>query len=207
MDVRLVLCLLWALLATANARPSSCYRRLPGDSSREERSCSSGADACIAVHEENSYGGEVHRGISQLCVLSRLSLEGDLDFEFGGGVYVRIHSEICRETNCNTGEIRERSRLSTLPNGRQCPSCFAMGSPRCLQNDILHCQGGANQCVDVVGMLSERGIEIPFAGRGCATKDVAKIKPGFPLVSGVYIYQIKKIQLSPAPWVETVDGF
>ncbi|XP_044847050.1 phospholipase A2 inhibitor and Ly6/PLAUR domain-containing protein-like [Mauremys mutica] len=207
MDVRLVLCLLWALLATASARPSSCYHRFPGESSQGERTCRLWEDSCIAAQEVNTVGGVVQRGIFQSCINSRFSLEGDLDFEFAEGVYVRVHSEICRETNCNTGEIKERSRLSLKPNGRQCPSCYVLGSHRCLQNDVLHCQGAANQCVDVVGTLSENDAEIPFAGRGCATKDVAKIKAGMGLVSGLYIYQIKSIQLSPAPRVENVDGF
>ncbi|XP_044847051.1 phospholipase A2 inhibitor and Ly6/PLAUR domain-containing protein-like [Mauremys mutica] len=206
MDVRLVLCLLWALLATASARPSSCYHSIPGESNAV-RSCSSGADSCIAVQEANSFGGVVNTGVLQLCTNSLISLEGDLDFEFGGGVYVRVHSEICRETNCNTGEIKERPKISTVPNGRQCPSCFAPGSHRCLHNVTLHCQGAANQCVDVVGTLSENYVEIPFAARGCATQDVAKIKAGDILVSGVFTYRIKSIQLSPAPRTEIEDGF
>ncbi|XP_030399349.1 phospholipase A2 inhibitor and Ly6/PLAUR domain-containing protein-like [Gopherus evgoodei] len=206
MDVRLVLCLLWALLATANARPSSCYQSFPGKSS-EAGSCASGADSCIAVQEVNSLGGVVNTGVFQSCTSSLHSLEGDLDFEFGGGAYVRVHSKLCRETNCNTGEIKERPKISTVPNGGQCPSCFAPGSHRCLHNVTLHCQGAANQCVDVVGSLSENNIEIPFAARGCATKDVAQIKAGHTLVSGIFIYQIKNIQLSPASRTETVDGF
>nr|XP_005312353.1 phospholipase A2 inhibitor and Ly6/PLAUR domain-containing protein-like [Chrysemys picta bellii] len=208
MDVRLVLCLLWALLATAHARPSSCYQSTPGESSIV-RNCRSWEDSCITAQEVNTIGGVVNTGIFQSCTLSWLSLEGDLDFEFGGGVYVRIHSELCRETNCNTGAFKERPQISTVPNGRQCPSCYAPGSHRCLHNKILHCQGAANHCVDVTGMLSEKNTntEIPFAARGCATKDVAKIKAGMGLESGVYIYQIATIQLSPAPKMETVDGF
>ncbi|XP_050786518.1 phospholipase A2 inhibitor PIP-like [Gopherus flavomarginatus] len=207
MDVRLVLCLVWALLATANARPSSCYYRFPGESSHEERRCRFWEDSCIAVQEVNTVGGVVQRGVLQSCTSSLHSLEGNLDFEFAEGVYVRVHSKICRETNCNTGEIKERSRLSVMPNGRQCPSCYVVGSHRCLQNDILHCRGAANQCVDVVGTLSENDANLPFAGRGCATKDVAKIKAGMGLMSGLYIYQIKSIQLSPAPKVENVINF
>ncbi|XP_053867125.1 phospholipase A2 inhibitor and Ly6/PLAUR domain-containing protein-like [Malaclemys terrapin pileata] len=208
MDVRLVLCLLWALLATAHARPSSCYQSIPG-ASNAVRSCSSGADSCIAVQEVNTLGGVVNTGVLQLCTSSLISLEGDLDFEFGGGVYVRVHSKMCRETNCNTGEIKERSKISTVPNGGQCPSCFAPGSHRCLHNVTLHCQGAASQCVDVAGTLSEMGIDlkIPFAARGCATKDVAKIKAGDILLSGVFTYQITAIQLRPATRLETMDGF
>ncbi|XP_039369100.1 phospholipase A2 inhibitor and Ly6/PLAUR domain-containing protein-like [Mauremys reevesii] len=206
MDVRLVLCLLWALLATASARPSSCYQSMPGESNAVTN-CRSGADSCIAVQEVNTLGGVVQRGVFQSCTSSLISLEGDLDFEFAEGVYVRVHSEMCRETNCNTGEKRERPKISTVPNGGQCPSCYAPGSHRCLQNVTLHCQGAANHCVDVVGTLSENGVEIPFAARGCATQDVAKIKAGDILVSGIFIYRIKSIQLSPAPRPEIEDGF
>uniref|UniRef100_A0A8C3SG26 Sodefrin-like factor n=1 Tax=Chelydra serpentina TaxID=8475 RepID=A0A8C3SG26_CHESE len=205
MDVRLALCLLWALLATASARPFSCYQSIPGRST-VVRICSSGEDSCIAVQEENSHGGVVSTGVLQSCTSSALSLAGDLDFEFGRGIYVRVHSEICRETDCNTGELKDRPKISTVPNGRQCPSCYAPGSHRCFHNKTLHCQGGANQCVDIVGTLSEKDIEIPFAARGCATKDAAKIEAGAILESGVFIYRIKSIQLSPAPRVETEDG-
>ncbi|XP_074926800.1 phospholipase A2 inhibitor CNF-like [Chelonoidis abingdonii] len=158
MDVRLVLCLLWALLATANARPSSCYQSVPGKSSAE-KVCSSAADSCIAVQEVNSIGGVVQRGVFQSCTSSLQSLEGDLDFEFGSDVYVRVHSKICRETNCNTGEIKERPKISIVPNGGQCPSCFAPGFHHCLHNVSLYCKGAASQCVDVVGTLSERIVQ------------------------------------------------
>ncbi|XP_026515444.1 phospholipase A2 inhibitor and Ly6/PLAUR domain-containing protein-like [Terrapene carolina triunguis] len=208
MDVRLVLCLLWALLATAHARPSSCYQSIPGESSIV-RNCRSWEDSCITAQEVNTIEGVVNTGVFQSCIPSQFSLEGDLDFEFGEGVYVRVHSEICRETNCNTGEIKERPQISTVPNGRQCPSCYALGSNHCRHNKILHCQGAANHCIDITGTLSEKNINIetPFAARGCATKDVAKIKAGMCLVSGVFIYQITTIQLSPAPKMESVDGF
>ncbi|KAG6922992.1 phospholipase A2 inhibitor and Ly6/PLAUR domain-containing protein-like, partial [Chelydra serpentina] len=178
MDVRLALCLLWALLATASARPSSCYRRLHGQSSQVERRCRFWEDSCITVQEENSYDGSVHRGVFQSCINSLMSLEGQMDFEFGDGIYLRVRSELCRETNCNTGELKDRPKLSTVPNGRQCPSCYALGSHRCLQDDTLRCQGAANQCVDVVGTLLES--EFPIGrppGQTCSAKP-AQETPG-----------------------------
>ncbi|KAM9114720.1 uncharacterized protein ACDP82_019381 [Pangshura tecta] len=209
MEIRLIFSLLWALLATANAVslwPSSCYQGVPGKSSVARR-CNRDENSCLTVQEVNTLGGVVNTGILQTCGNNMRSLVGNLDFEFGGGVYVRVHSEICSETNCNTGEIKERPKISTVPNGGRCPSCYAPGSHHCLHNVTLHCQGAASQCVDVVGTLSENNVEIPFAARGCCTQDVARIKAGDILVSGVFIYRIKTIQLNPAPRTETVDGF
>ncbi|XP_044847047.1 phospholipase A2 inhibitor and Ly6/PLAUR domain-containing protein-like [Mauremys mutica] len=209
MELRLIFCLLWALPATANAVslwPSSCYQGVPGKSSVARR-CNRDENSCLTVQEENTLGGVVNTGVLQACGNNMRSLVGNLDFEFGGGVYVRILSLICGHTDCNTGEMKERPKISTVPNGRQCPSCFAPGSHLCLHNVTLHCQGAANQCVDVVGTLSENGVEIPFAARGCATQDVAKIKAGDVLMSGVFTYRIKSIQLNPAPRTETMDDF
>ncbi|XP_067401969.1 phospholipase A2 inhibitor NAI-like [Emydura macquarii macquarii] len=209
MEVRLVSCLLSALLATASAvwpPPSSCYQSVPGKSS-VTGSCQRDENVCLTVQETNSLGGVVNTGILQACGSNMRSLTGRLDFELGGGVYVRILSQICGETNCNVAVFKDRPKISTVPNGWQCPSCYAPGSQHCLRNNTRPCHGGASQCVYIVGTLSEENIEIPFAAGGCATKGVAGVKAGDVLQSGVFTYRITTIQLSPATRMETVDGF
>uniref|UniRef100_A0A8C0G4N4 UPAR/Ly6 domain-containing protein n=1 Tax=Chelonoidis abingdonii TaxID=106734 RepID=A0A8C0G4N4_CHEAB len=91
------------------------------------------------------------------------------------------------------------SRFSvSVRNGLQCPACYAPGSERCESDGNLRCTGGADQCAVVVGTLAQGAAS--FALGGCATRAACEIKT---LESGVFTYNLTKIQCSPAPRAQT----
>ncbi|XP_026515442.1 phospholipase A2 inhibitor and Ly6/PLAUR domain-containing protein-like [Terrapene carolina triunguis] len=203
--VLIALCVLSALQATAAAQnetgtPLACFYCKSGQSCHTvPQTCSPPQDACIIVQEHNTFGAE-NSGTYQSCADSRQSLTGFLAFYFGAKVAVEIRSEICKSGDCSAESTPSRQAISNVPNGLQCPACYAPGFESCESDGNLRCTGGADQCAAVGGTLAQGGVAIPFAGRGCATRAACEIKT---LESGVFTYKLTNVQCSPAPKAQT----
>ncbi|CAM5135257.1 unnamed protein product, partial [Natator depressus] len=113
-------------------------------------------------------------------------------------VTVRVNIACCDTDGCNAGAIPVPT-VSSVPNGRQCPSCFTQWTGSCKDNEPLACTGAEDHCFEESGILIVAGITLRQAAVGCGSPGACVKRAGLKkYVKGVleWIFQAK---CYPAP--------
>nr|XP_025035210.1 phospholipase A2 inhibitor and Ly6/PLAUR domain-containing protein-like [Pelodiscus sinensis] len=119
---------------------------------------------CLSVAEEISLDGRTQTFFSKQCLSGYNShMKVPFSFTVGNGQYVRINVLQCNTDLCNSATPQVSP--DTTPNGRQCPTCFALGSAAC-NSVITPCTGLETYCLDYTGDLNQGKFCQLVAGRG-----------------------------------------
>ncbi|CAM5112631.1 unnamed protein product [Eretmochelys imbricata] len=66
-------------------------------------------------------------------------------------------------------EIVQVPPMNTIPNGLQCPACYAENSYQCSENTVS-CTGVQTQCFDIAGKITIGVLPLKTAMKGCTTE-------------------------------------
>ncbi|XP_075764318.1 uncharacterized protein LOC102458237 [Pelodiscus sinensis] len=203
MGVSLLLCLLPALLATASAQAGTLTCKMCFGSTE---TCSllygtcqddPATGGCLSVAEETSLNGTVKKFFSRQCFRGyNNQLNVPLTFSVGNGQRVIINVTQCNTTDLCNSALPQVSP-DTTPNGRQCPTCFALNSDTC-NSVITPCTGLETYCLDSTGELSDGSSSSPFAAKGCASASAERVKRGTTLVTAAYKLEFSQGSIRPA---------
>ncbi|KYO28698.1 phospholipase A2 inhibitor and Ly6/PLAUR domain-containing protein-like [Alligator mississippiensis] len=118
-----------------------------------------------------------------LLIAFRSCLEPDscrtthFSLTFRPDVTVRANVTCCHEDGCNTGVVKLPS-VSSVPNGRLCPSCYVEGASQCKRMEPLPCTGAEDRCVEFTGTLSAGNMSLTKAAAGCGTPGACQKRVG-----------------------------
>ncbi|XP_061453734.1 uncharacterized protein LOC133370870 [Rhineura floridana] len=151
--------LMASLLGVAwTAGPTDCPRcqapTLMCSASSIPVKCAGNDDSCISVEDANTgIGNTAMTGSAKSCAKSADNLNGSLAFEFGDGVYLKIASRLCNDTNCQASF--DRFLIQNILNGKYCPKCYKPGYESCEDNGTVLCRGDMVDCTAIHGKISE----------------------------------------------------
>ncbi|CAM5176276.1 unnamed protein product, partial [Eretmochelys imbricata] len=144
----LSLCMLAALLGPGGA--ISCYNCTSSEGyncTTDQATCPGTVNSCITIACVEEHGDEDKE---KTVYEKKCNSDDRLCNQFYGltaGAYrLRWNSTCCRADRCNLPEITLQPS-SGVPNGLQCPSCFARGSDVCVPSEVLNCTGLQTQCI------------------------------------------------------------
>ncbi|XP_077697299.1 phospholipase A2 inhibitor and Ly6/PLAUR domain-containing protein-like [Eretmochelys imbricata] len=195
--VSFLLCLLPALLATTSAQTIPSATLTCKTCFGQTKECSfvpgicqdnKATGGCLSVAEDIKLDGTQDMSFFKQCLSSYKSdIKVPISFTVGNGQYVRINTTQCNDAdNCNSGAL-EVPTGSTIENGLQCPTCFALNFADC-NSTITLCTGDETYCLDFTGFLKNGASSSPFQAKGCATASAQDIKPGSTLISTPYTF-------------------
>ncbi|XP_065276508.1 phospholipase A2 inhibitor and Ly6/PLAUR domain-containing protein-like [Emys orbicularis] len=106
----------------------------------------------------------------------------------------------CGDTDgCNAGAIPVPT-VSPVPNGRQCPSCFAAGADHCEDVVPLACTGAEDHCVEFTGTITAGEITLPKAAAGCGSPGACVKRVGVRKYTQGMVDVLSRAECFPAPW-------
>ncbi|XP_067399721.1 phospholipase A2 inhibitor and Ly6/PLAUR domain-containing protein-like [Emydura macquarii macquarii] len=117
---------------------------------------------------------------------------------FAPNFTVEVNFSCCATDGCNAGTIPVPA-VNLVPNGRQCPSCYAKGADRCKDMKPLPCTGAEDHCVEITGTLIMGDIVLTKAAAGCGSPGSCNLAVGVKkYVQGV-VETLSRAMCYPAP--------
>ncbi|CAM5135209.1 unnamed protein product [Natator depressus] len=113
-------------------------------------------------------------------------------------VTVRVNIACCDTDGCNAGAIPVPT-VSSVPNGRQCPTLFKVEPFNRQGNGILACTGAKDHCVDESGRLTVGGITLTKIAAGCVSPGTCVKKVGEKKYAQGVVEMLSRADCYPAP--------
>ncbi|XP_067399726.1 phospholipase A2 inhibitor and Ly6/PLAUR domain-containing protein-like [Emydura macquarii macquarii] len=164
----LLLCLLSALLATGSALLCEVCESKGKSCSGPLQPCSPSEGTCVMGVAEFNLGANPYIYTAKSCLEPENCDPGPFTITFAPNITVRVNFSCCATDGCNAGTIPVPA-VNLVPNGRQCPSCYAEGADRCEDMKPLPCTGAEDHCVEVTGTLTMGDITLTKAAAGCGS--------------------------------------
>ncbi|CAM4625430.1 phospholipase A2 inhibitor and Ly6/PLAUR domain-containing protein-like [Lepidochelys kempii] len=172
----LSLCMLAALLGSGGA--ISCYNCTSSEGyncTTDQATCPGTVNSCITIACVEEHGDEDKE---KTVYEKKCNSDDRLCNQFYGltaGAYrLRWNSTCCRADRCNLPEITLQPS-SGVPNGLQCPSCFARGSDVCVPSEVLNCTGLQTQCIQFAATAGPGFEDLRVAFMGCASHSLCAV--------------------------------
>ncbi|CAM4679508.1 unnamed protein product [Lepidochelys olivacea] len=153
MWVALPLCLLSALLATGSALQCEVCESKEQSCSGSLQPCAPSEGTCITVVAEFRLEGSSLSYTAKSCLEPKNCEPGPFSLTYAYNVTVWANIACCDTDGCNAEAIPVPT-VSSVPNGRQCPSCFNLWGGNCQDNKPLACTGAEDHCVEESGILT-----------------------------------------------------
>ncbi|XP_074809855.1 phospholipase A2 inhibitor gamma subunit B-like [Natator depressus] len=102
------------------------------------------------------------------CLHSNSCRTDPISMNFGNGMTHRSRITCCVGEDCKTASD-PLPPMNTIPNGLQCPACYAENSYQCSENTVS-CTGVQTQCFDIAGKITIGALPLKAAMKGCTTE-------------------------------------
>ncbi|CAM5135221.1 unnamed protein product [Natator depressus] len=105
------------------------------------------------------------------------------------------------EGTCVTvvAETRLVPTVSSVPNGRQCPSFFSVGPHHWNKKELLACSGAEDHCVEESGILTVGDIELLKIAAGCGSPGACVKRVGENKYAQGLVEMLNQAECYPAP--------
>ncbi|CAM4697607.1 unnamed protein product [Lepidochelys olivacea] len=155
MWVALPLCLLSALLAIGSALQCEVCASREQSCSGPLQPCAPSEGTCVTVVAEMRLERNSFSYTGKSCLEPKNCEPGPFSLTYAHNVTVRVNIACCDTDGCNAGAIPVPS-VSSVPNGRQCPSFFKMGADGWQEKEkvLLVCTGAEDHYVEESGILT-----------------------------------------------------
>ncbi|XP_077196869.1 phospholipase A2 inhibitor and Ly6/PLAUR domain-containing protein-like [Paroedura picta] len=165
------------------------------------QTCEDSENNCATLVAEYRFGGlHIRRTYKECMVSSPICDFLPFSMTFRPSITMRTSFNCCSSDGCN----QEQSELPVaprIPNGLQCPSCFAIGASRCRNIDILQCSGDEDHCFEITGTLMVENFNFTKATAGCGTAGLCSKKAGVHRYSKKVVDVLTEARCYPAPRV------
>ncbi|XP_039368361.1 phospholipase A2 inhibitor and Ly6/PLAUR domain-containing protein-like [Mauremys reevesii] len=195
----LPLCLLSALLATGSALQCEVCQSKAGSCSGPLQPCGPSEGTCVAAVAEFNLEANSFSYAAKSCLEPESCEPGPFTLTFTRNITVRANIACCDTDGCNAGAIPVPP-VSPVPNGRQCPSCFAAGADRCRDMEPLACTGAEDHCVDIAGTLTLGSVTLTKAAAGCGSPGACVKRVGVKKYAQGVVDVLSRGECYPAPW-------
>ncbi|XP_039368128.1 phospholipase A2 inhibitor subunit gamma B-like [Mauremys reevesii] len=170
MEASLAVCILAALLATGTCLQCEVCTGFGSNCTGSMQNCTAGQDSCGIFLTEIIVVGIESQRILKACVPSSQCEAGLISVNFGNIVTSRTNITCCVGDACKTVHVT-LPPADTTPNGRRCPSCFALDTEQCHEG-TLECAGSETQCIDATGAIMFGRSPIPIVMKGCVSESM-----------------------------------
>ncbi|CAM4698550.1 phospholipase A2 inhibitor and Ly6/PLAUR domain-containing protein-like [Caretta caretta] len=168
MWVALPLCLLSALLATGSALQCEVCASREQSCSGPLQPCAPWEGTCITVVAEIRLEGNSFSYTGKSCLEPKNCEPGPFSLTFPHNVTARANIACCDTDGCNAGAIPVPT-VSSVPNGRQCPSFLRVGPHHWNRKELLACTGTEDYCVMESGIVTWGDIKLRKIVAGCGS--------------------------------------
>ncbi|CAM4698571.1 phospholipase A2 inhibitor and Ly6/PLAUR domain-containing protein-like [Caretta caretta] len=168
MWVALPLCLLSALLATGSALQCEVCASREQSCSGPLQPCAPWEGTCITVVAEIRLEGNSFSYTGKSCLEPKNCEPGPFSLTFPHNVTARANIACCDTDGCNAGAIPVPT-VSSVPNGRQCPSYLRGGPHLWNGKGVLACTGTEDHCVVESGIVTRGNIKLRNTAAGCGS--------------------------------------
>ncbi|CAM4711248.1 unnamed protein product [Caretta caretta] len=197
MWVALPLCLLSALLATGSALQCEVCVSEEQSCSGPLQPCAPSEGTCVTVVARFRPEGSLSY-TAKSCLEPKNCEPGPFSVTYAHNVTVRANIACCDTDGCNAGAIPVPT-VSSIPNGRQCPSCFTLWTGSCKDNEPLACTGAEDHCVEESGIFELAGITLKKAAVGCASPGACVKRAGEKKYAKGVLEWLFQAKCYPAP--------
>ncbi|CAM4698599.1 phospholipase A2 inhibitor and Ly6/PLAUR domain-containing protein-like [Caretta caretta] len=168
MWVALPLCLLSTLLATGSALQCEVCASREQSCSGPLQPCAPSEGTCITVVAEMRLDGNSFYYTGKSCLQPKNCEPGPFSLTYPHNVTVLANIACCDTDGCNAGAIPVPT-VSSVPNGRQCPSFLRVGSYFWNGKGVLACTGAEDHCVVESGILALGNIILRNTAARCGS--------------------------------------
>ncbi|CAM2113843.1 unnamed protein product [Caretta caretta] len=130
--------------------------------------CDSGKDTCGVIKHEIVQASERIVITQKSCLYSNSCQTDSISMNFGNGMTHRSRITCGVGEDCKTASD-PLPPMNTIPNGLQCPACYAENSYQCSENTVS-CTGVQTQCFDIAGKITIGVLPLKTAMKGCTTE-------------------------------------
>ncbi|CAM5176701.1 unnamed protein product [Eretmochelys imbricata] len=200
MWVALPLCLLSALLATGSALQCEVCASRELSCSGPLQPCAPSEGTCVTVVAEIRLEGSSLSYTAKSCLEPKNCEPGPFSLTYAYNVTVWANIACCDTDGCNAGAIPAvLPTVSSVPNGRQCPSCFYLWGGNCQDNKPLACTGAEDHCVEESGILTLGDITVMKTAAGCGSPGACMKSVGKNKYAQGMVEMLSRAKCYPAP--------
>ncbi|XP_073179669.1 uncharacterized protein [Lepidochelys kempii] len=149
------LCLLSAQLVTGDTLQCEVCASEEQSCAGPLQLCAPWEGTCVTVVAEFRLERNSFSYMGKSCLEPKNCEPGPFSLTYAHNVTVRVNIACCDTDGCNAGAIPVPS-VSSVPNGRQCPSFFKMGADgwQEKEKELLVCTGAEDHYVEESGILT-----------------------------------------------------
>ncbi|XP_054854910.1 phospholipase A2 inhibitor NAI-like [Eublepharis macularius] len=196
MQFLLCCCLIAALLATGTCLKCEVCNGLGTTCRGAMRTCSVGEDTCVVEHVEILQSKQLFQLLGRQLLKTVIIPLSEVNL--GNGMRVRMRRVCCTGASCRTASPPALPPPDVIPNGLQCPGCMGLYSTECQEQPVA-CMGSQNKCIETAGNITNYGVHLDVALKGCANEVVCEyLKPGFMNFGGSSVW-LTKASCTTAP--------
>ncbi|CAM5125009.1 unnamed protein product, partial [Natator depressus] len=132
------------------------------------------------------------------CLEPKNCEPGPFSLTYAHNVTVRVNIACCDTDGCNAGAIPVPT-VSSVPNGRQCPSFFSVGPHHWNEKELLACSGAEDHCVEESGILTVGDITMMKIAAGCGSPGACVKIVGENKYAQGLVEMLNQAECYPAP--------
>ncbi|CAM4711091.1 unnamed protein product [Caretta caretta] len=150
--------------------------------------CAASEATCVTVVAEFRLVGNSFSYTGKSCLQPKNCEPGPFSLTYAHNVTVRVNIACCDTDGCNAGALPVPT-VSSVPNGRQCPSFFKMGAYRWQEKELLACTGAEDHC----------GITLTKIAAGCVSPGTCVKRVGVKKYAQGVVEMLSRADCYPAP--------
>ncbi|XP_043391547.1 phospholipase A2 inhibitor and Ly6/PLAUR domain-containing protein-like [Chelonia mydas] len=198
MWVALPLCLLSALLATGSALQCEVCASEEQLCSGPLQPCAPSEGTCVTVVAEIRLEGSSLSYTAKSCLEPKNCKPGPFSLTYAHNVTVRVNIACCDSNGCNAGAIPVPT-VSSVPNGRQCPTLFKVEPFQRKWKGILACTGAEDRCVGESGILTLGNIKLLKIAAECGSRGACMKRVGERKYAQGAVEMLSRAECYPTP--------
>ncbi|CAM5135245.1 unnamed protein product [Natator depressus] len=134
------------------------------------------------------------------CLEPKNCEPGPFSLTYAHNVTVWVNIACCDTDGCNAGAIPVPT-VSSVPNGRQCPSFFKIWADgwQEKEKELLACTGAEDHCVEESGILTLGGITLTKIAAGCVSPGTCVKRVGEKKYAQGVVEMLSRADCYPAP--------
>ncbi|CAM5125035.1 unnamed protein product, partial [Natator depressus] len=160
--------------------------------------CAPSEGTCITVVAEMRLEGSSFSQMGKSCLEPKNCEPVPFSLTYVQNVTVRVNIACCDTDGCNAGAIPVPT-VSSVPNGRQCPTVFKVEPFNRQGSRILACTGAKDHCVDESGRLTVGDIKVTKIVAGCVSPGACMKRVGERKFAQGVVEWLIRVNCYPAP--------
>ncbi|CAM4711121.1 unnamed protein product [Caretta caretta] len=205
MWVALPLCLLSALLAIGSALQCEVCASREQSCSGPLQPCAPSEGTCVTVVAEMRLEGNSFSYTGKSCLEPKNCEPGPFSLTYVHNVTMRANIACCDTDGCNAGAIPVPT-VSSVPNGRQCPSYLRGGPHLWNGKGVFACTGTVDHCVVESGILRLGDIKLMKSAAGCGSPGACMKRLLVKKYAQGLVEMLSRTNCYPAPWASGSIG-